>query len=251
MFDSQRNRATGTQSVVYYDRLWSTLSTKLNYLEINRVRFVVESIRELVGCTGLQILDLGCGRGWMAPYLSPLGSVTGVDFSLFGIQFAREKYGEHANFLQADADSPTLGLPAGSQFDVVVSSEVIEHVPEQLALLRQIAGFLRPGGWCILTTPNGNVWTQFSSDPKNRAHLQPVENWVTPEQVAALFRATGFRIVRHEGQPAYEFRSGLSGLLQRHRVRVLFRKLGLYHVYGRLVLPIALYQVVAAHKIRS
>jgi 2-polyprenyl-3-methyl-5-hydroxy-6-metoxy-1,4-benzoquinol methylase len=248
MFDSQQNLATAAQTATYYEHLWSTLGTKLDYTEINRVRFVVDSIREFVGCTGLKILDFGCGRGWMTRFLSPLGSVTGVDFSPAGIQFARENYGEHASFLLADSQSPRLGLRDDCQFDVVVCSEVIEHVPVHSALLFQVAGFLRPGGWCMLTTPNGNVWPQFSRHPGYSTQLQPVENWLTTRQLAALFRQAGFRIARHEGRPVYEFRIGLAGWLQQRRVEALFRKLGLYHLWGRLILPTALYQVVAAQK---
>ena len=249
MFDSQPNLATAAKTAAYYDHLWITLGTRLHYTEINRVRFAADSIREFAGCTGLKILDFGCGRGWMAPFLSPLGSVTGLDFSPAGIQFAQENYGEHASFLLADADSPTLGLPAGSPFDVVVCSEVIEHVPDHPALLRQLAGFLRPWGWCMLTTPNGNVWPQFSRDPRYRTQLQPVENWVTTRQLRALFRQAGFRLMRHEGRPVYEFRIGFAGWLQRHRIEMLVHRLGLYHLHARLILPTALYQVIAAQKI--
>ena len=250
MFDSQRNLETAVETAAYYDRPWSTLGTKLDYTEINRVRFVLDSIREFVGCTGLKILDFGCGRGWMAPFLSPLGSVTGIDFSPTGIEFARESYGDHASFVLADSHSPSLGLPDDSQFDVVVCSEVIEHVPVHSALLAQIAGFLCPGGWCMLTTPNGNVWPQFSRHPGYSAQLQPVENWVTTGRLVTLLRQAGFRIVRHEGRPVYEFRIGFAGRLQRRRVEALFRRLGLYHLWGRLILPTALYQAVAAQKIR-
>ncbi len=249
MVDTKQNIVTATKTATYYDRLWSTLGTKLHYTEINRVRFVVDSIREFVGCTELKILDFGCGRGWMAPFLSPLGSVTGVDFSPVGIRFARENYGEHASFLLADSHSPDLGLPHDSRFDVVVCSEVIEHSSVHSALLLQIIGFLRPGGWCMLTTPNGNVWPQFSRHPQYSTQLQPVENWVTTRQLVTLFREAGFRIVRHEGRPVYEFHNGFIGSLQRRSVEAFFAVLGLHHLWGRLILPTALYQVVAAQKI--
>lgn len=246
--DSQRNRDGAAKTAAYYSRLWPTLGTKLHYTEINRVRFLVEGIREFAGHSGLRILDLGCGRGWMAPFLSPLGSVTGIDFSPGGIQFARENYGEYARFLLAEPHSPSLGLPDDSQFDVVVCSEVIEHVAVHSAMLFQIAGFLRPGGWCMLTTPNGNVWPQFSCHPEYSTQLQPVENWITPGQLAALFRQVGLRIARHEGRPVYEFRTGSTRWLQGRRIEELLRGLGLQHFWGRLILPSALYQAVAAQK---
>ena len=247
MSESSENRSTARQSASYYDQLWSKASRELHYTEVDRAQFVVGSVRDFVRKDGLQILDLGCGRGMMAPCLSPLGSVTGIDFSSHGIQIARERYGEHANFVVTDADSPTLGLAADLQFDVVVCSEVIEHVPSPLALLQQVAMFLRPGGWCMLTTPNKHVWPQYSESM--RSYLQPVENWLAPCQIRALFQKAGFRVIRHEGLVACEFRYGTIGWwLQRGRVKRLFRGLGLDHLYGRLVLPSALYQAVSAQK---
>lgn len=246
MRDGTRNRKSAVLNTSYYDRLWPELGRKLHYTEVNRARFISESIAEFVGRSGLAILDFGCGRGWMSLFLSPFGTVTGVDFSPVGIEFAREHYGEHAEFVLADTASPTLGLPADGRFDVVVCSEVIEHVPDHLALLDQISGFLRPGGWCMLTTPNGNVWPQFSCDKRFISGLQPVEHWLTTEQIKALFGDAGYRIVRHEGRALYDFRKGPVGWLQFRFVEKLFEAFGMGDTLGRLVLPTALYQVVAA-----
>lgn len=248
MDESGQNLAVAEKTSAYYDQLWPRLGTNLDRTELNRVRFIVESTQKFVGDQNLKILDFGCGRGWMSPFLSPLGSVTAIDFSSDGIQFARQNYGEHGQFILADTHSPTLGLPADARFDVVVCSEVIEHVPDHLSLLRQIGGFLRPRGWCMLTTPNGNVWPQFHCDSRFQNQLQPVENWLTTDRLAALVRHAGFHIARHEGGPAFGFRVGLPGILQRRRIAALFAGLGLRRLYGQLILPSALYQFVAAQK---
>ncbi len=248
MRPDDRNTATATGTSGYYDRLWAQHGVELGYIDRSRAEFVVAALREIRRDGGLSILDLGCGRGWMAPFLSPFGSVTGIDFSPEGIRIAREAYGQHARFLLAQADAPMLGLPGDARFDVVVCSEVIEHVAEPAALLRQIAGLLHPGGWCLLTTPNGNVWTRFRSDPRFVDQLQPIENWLTTRGLAALLRQEGYRVVRHEGRPAFSFRVGPGGLVQRRSIERACKALGLGRAYWRAIRPTALYQVVVARK---
>jgi len=91
MFDSEINPTSAARSAGFYDDFWLNFSRQPASDELTRALFIRDSIAELVAKTGLEILDLGCGRGWMAPFLSPFGSVTGVDFSPVGIEFAQEK----------------------------------------------------------------------------------------------------------------------------------------------------------------
>lgn len=249
MYSNNPNVSSAVENIDYYNGFWLKAGKDRHYTEINRVRFAVDTIRKIQADSETNILDFGCGMGWMAPFLSPLGKVTGIDFSPEGIEIARSRYGEHAKFILANPQSPTLGLPDNVKFDVVVCSEVIEHVEFPFDLMAQISSLLRGGGWCVLTTPNGNVWPQFDRDLRYKADQQPIENWLTTKQVEKLFLQSGFRIASHEGRPLYEFRHGLSGVLQRHRINTLFQQLGLGRLYGKLILPTALYQVVAAQKL--
>jgi hypothetical protein len=114
--------------------------------------------------------------------------------------------------------------------------------------LRQINGFLSPAGWCVLTTPNGNVWPQFRADGRFTRQLQPVENWVTTARLVELLVQAGFSVARHEGAPVFSFRVGWQGWFQRQRIEKISGRLGLAHWYGRLILPTALYQMAAAQK---
>lgn len=248
MVDQTTNLTTAASTAHYYDRVWPVLGTTLHYTDRNRAEFLVECFRDLGPDSSRRILDLGCGRGWLAAVLSPFGKVTGVDFSPTGIEFAREHYGAYGIFHLADPASATLGLDPRVRFDVVVCTEVIEHAPDHSALLHQIAGFLEPRGVCLLTTPNGNIWESFRSDPRFIPGLQPVENWLPPDELRRKLEASGFRVVRHEGLPVYGFRIGLTGILQRQSIARLFSWLGLHRLYGRLIQPTAVYQVIVARK---
>lgn len=251
MFDHSANYISANRNINYYDSRWRRLDTGRDYTEIARIRFIVDVIFKIKSKKNIRILDLGCGTGWMAPYLSSFGSVEGIDFSTVGIEIARKEYGQHGQFYVADVNHPKLGLPTDAIFDVVVCSEVIEHVPQHLNLLLQINAFLRPSGWCVLTTPNGNVWSQFDKDPRYKSDQQPVENWITTSTLQDLLGRAGFRIALHEGRPVYEFRQGVHGFLQRRKIEAFFKSLGLESWYYKAILPTALYQVVAAEKVKS
>jgi 2-polyprenyl-3-methyl-5-hydroxy-6-metoxy-1,4-benzoquinol methylase len=108
--------------------------------------------------TGGAVLDLGCGSG--VPLARDLASsgytVTGVDPSAVQVERARQLV-PSARILHADATQ--VVFPAGA-FDAVVCLYVLFHLPldEQPALLHRIAGWLRPGGW-LLVTAAYRAWT--------------------------------------------------------------------------------------------
>ena len=258
MDNAQQNRDKAAETAGFYDRFWLKVKAKPTYYEVFRINFIVDNIREFISGSKLKILDLGCGRGWMAPFLSPFGSVTGVDFSPVGIQIAKDNYGQYGDFILADPHSPHLGLPASASFDLVLCSEVIEHVIDQQALLKQITEFLTPEGWCVLTTPNGRVWPQYKSIVQSinrilrrKDGFQPIENWIIPEELIMLFQKLNFFVLRHEGQTLYRFGIPpltLAGRLEAQLVDTFLRKLNLHHFYAQAILPIALYQIIIAQK---
>lgn len=102
---------------------------------------------------GLSILDAGCGNGVTAGELAKLGHrVTGIDLSEDGIIFARKKYPE-VHFQVASVYSDIQSLLNHKKVDVVISSEVIEHLYYPKRFLRNMYSIIQPGGCIILTTP--------------------------------------------------------------------------------------------------
>ncbi len=104
------------------------------------------------------VLDIGCGCGVpVARTLVEWGhAVTGIDLSEVQIDRARVLV-PSARFLRADAADVSF---AASSLDAVVSFYAIIHMPrdEQQELLRRISGWLRPGGWLVVTT-GADDWT--------------------------------------------------------------------------------------------
>ena len=107
----------------------------------------VELVKKLDGVQS--ICDLGCGNGHISGRLAALGyDVTGVDASASGIEIARRTY-PGVEFVHALVDR-SLNL---KQFDLVISSDVIEHLYRPSDLLEATASQLKPGGHVLLGTP--------------------------------------------------------------------------------------------------
>src|SRR5215213_1572559 len=111
-------------------------------------RVFVEVVKKLDGVKS--ICDLGCGNGHITGRLAALGyQVTGVDASASGINIARRTY-PGVEFVEAmiDRDLKNLGT-----FDLVISSDVIEHLYRPSDLLNAATALLKPRGQILLGTP--------------------------------------------------------------------------------------------------
>ena len=80
------------------------------------------------------LCDFGCGAGDAFPVYKaafPRASLTGIDFSAGAIELARERHGSIAAFVCGD-------IRAVPRFDVIVCSNVLEHIEDDLGLARQL-----------------------------------------------------------------------------------------------------------------
>lgn len=105
---------------------------------------------------GLALLDIGCGGGLLCEPMTRLGfKVTGVDASERGVGAARahaEQQGLDIDYRNTTAEA--LLAEGAAPFDVVLNMEVIEHVADPGAFLRDTVKLLKPGGLMILATLN-------------------------------------------------------------------------------------------------
>jgi 2-polyprenyl-3-methyl-5-hydroxy-6-metoxy-1,4-benzoquinol methylase len=94
------------------------------------------------------LADVGCGSGalWRA--------VSGVFTRAIGIDAVHyDGLPDNVDFRAADLDSARLPLDDGS-VDVAAAVEVIEHLENPRAFVRELVRIVRPGGWIVVTTPN-------------------------------------------------------------------------------------------------
>ena len=100
-------------------------------------------------CPRGRVVDVGCGLGALLASLPAAAyERVGVEYNEAAARFAREHFG-----LQIVPDLADLRR-AGSGFDLVTAIEVIEHVAEPLACMRDLAELLLPTGILVITTPN-------------------------------------------------------------------------------------------------
>lgn len=111
-------------------------------------------IHEVLGL-GREVLDVGCGGGFLMHALANAGhSVIGVDLSLNSLQMAQMMdETKEAHFIHADAHC----LPfSDGQFDVVCAMDLLEHVSDPLQVIAEAARVLKRGGLFFFHTFNRN-----------------------------------------------------------------------------------------------
>lgn len=128
-------------------------------------RTVLEkTIDSLQPAPGLRILDAGCGSGRNMVDLARRGTVTGVELSETSLRLARER----------DVGEVVLGsvleMPfADSSFDLAVCLDVIEHLEDDVAALRELRRVVTPGGPLLVTVP-AYQWLWSGHDEINHHH---------------------------------------------------------------------------------
>ncbi len=112
------------------------------------------------------ILDCACGRGFylnMYRYVSTCRLV-GLELDAAIIQKARRNVGHLPGITLTRGDIYALPFP-DAHFDGVILSEILEHVDDDVAALREVRRVLKPGGVAAITVPNANY--PFLWDPIN------------------------------------------------------------------------------------
>jgi len=118
-------------------------------------RHFMPHVFDLVGeiRPGMRVLDVGCGNGYTCgQFLAKGCEVTGIDLSLAGIEIARRSH-PGARFEVMGADDHILEKLGVEPFDVIVSTEVVEHLYEPRPYVKGAFAALKPGGRFICTTP--------------------------------------------------------------------------------------------------
>jgi 2-polyprenyl-6-hydroxyphenyl methylase/3-demethylubiquinone-9 3-methyltransferase len=136
-----------------HDRLGENFADLLSMYDTRRrVETLIDEFLAGEPLAGRRVLDVGCGLGYFSERLHRLGAdVTAVDIGPHLVELTRKRVGCACEV--ADA----LGLEAHfgrDSFDVVVSSECIEHTRAPDEALRQMIAVLKPGGLLAVSTPN-------------------------------------------------------------------------------------------------
>lgn len=170
-YDQRFGKETGNPSDINLDETyrWKVLESVLNKITATQ------------GSDKLNILDFGCGRGWLSQKLTAFGNVTGVDLSSESVKRAAGFFPE-VTFKVINAAEPVSNQLPPAFYDIVVSSEVIEHVLNQEEYINNIYTLLKPGGFLVMTTPNAR-WYAYHFYKDRETWKQPVEQWLSKEHI--------------------------------------------------------------------
>jgi 2-polyprenyl-3-methyl-5-hydroxy-6-metoxy-1,4-benzoquinol methylase len=197
----------------FYETFADEFDSRMNMYDTHRrVELIFDELlpAQLAGKT---LLDAGCGTGWFSQEAMKHGAkVVAMDLGERLLQKVKEK-------CQAQTVvGSVLAAPfPDHHFDVVISSEVIEHTPDPRAAIRELARVVKPGGHLVITTPN-RVW-YFSVVIANLLHLRPyqgLENWISWKTFEQTHREAGMQIQTKAGVHLFPFvLSFLNPLLRR------------------------------------
>lgn len=126
---------------------------------------------------GLTLLNVGGSAGIIDSVLADhFGTVSNIDIDADAIRFARERF-QRPNLEFRVGDALAIDFPDG-HFDVVVCSQVYEHVADAEQMMREIFRVLKPGGVCYFAASNRLMWNEphynlplLSVVPRPLAHL--------------------------------------------------------------------------------
>ena len=104
---------------------------------------------------GRDVLDIGCGGGFMVEAMDRVGGrAVGLDLSPQSIAYARRHYPGGEFFAERLEDFQHRGRT----FGFVHCSEVLEHLPDINSFMAALARTMRPGGYVFITTPDIGHW---------------------------------------------------------------------------------------------
>ncbi len=171
-------------------------------------QWIEERIRKVHLATeprSIKILDVGCGAGFLSNALAQKSfSVTGVDLSPESLKVAR-KYDSTKTVQYLDGDATLLPFESG-QFDVVTALDLLEHVENPEAVIKEAGRVLKPGGLFFFHTFNRNLLSRIviirmvelfvKNTPK---HMHVAHLFITPAEAEKMAKQSGMTVTEWTG----------------------------------------------------
>ncbi|MEO7046912.1 MAG: class I SAM-dependent methyltransferase [Ferruginibacter sp.] len=189
---SQANITPGYNRYAVYAKEIKSRNNPLHYLANEEgAYFAIKEILETGNDKKIRILEVGSGLGYLTYAIRQNGyDITGLDISDNAVTKAKNAFGDY----YVCQDVYQFAKNNITKFDIVILTEVIEHVPNPNNFIEILTSMLRKDGKLIITTPNKSV---FSSKDLWETELPPVHlTW---------FSEMSFKTIAQQKKLAFSF----------------------------------------------
>ena len=156
---------------------------------------------------GLSLVEVGCGGGILSESLAVMGSdVKAIDAAEESVQVAKKHLKRNALLrsrtnLTYEATTAESLVEKGEAYDVVVSSEVVEHVLDPPGFCKTLSNLCKPGGLVVMSTLNRTLWSYSLAIVAAERILgmapRGAHDWdqfVTPEELCIMCEDAGLEL---------------------------------------------------------
>ena len=164
---------TGGYNPAFYEALYAAEDRHFWFRARNRIISIVASQVVSGLAPGYRVLEIGCGNGNVIRHLEKAcanGVVIGMDLFGEGLKYARQR--SSSLLVQADASR----TPFRTRFELVGAFDVLEHIPDDVGVLRQLRTLISPGGVLLITVPaHQSLWSYFDEASHHCRRYEPDE----------------------------------------------------------------------------
>lgn len=198
----------------YYDELGPAFREMMSDYDVSRRKHLIfEHLLNGVRLSGKRTLEVGCGTGCFTGELVNRGAlVTALDIGSNLVQDVKERH--RCAGIVGDA----CNLPFNrASFDLVISSECIEHTPDPVQAIKEMCRVCTLGGVVCFTSPNKLwypvLWLAMKAKIRKFAGI---ENWLWPANAAKIMLESGMVDLKLAGCHAWPFQFGFTQKLLSH-----------------------------------
>jgi len=184
----QNNNVPGYDRYEVYANQVKEKENPLAYLASREsMYYPVQALLNTQNKESLRILEVGCGRGYLTYSLRKMGhDAVGIDISQKVIDVARDRFGEYFYASSLEDFAPE------EKFDLVIATELIEHVVDPVGLIQACVPLLDIDGQILVTTPNRDA---APKDAVWRTDLPPVHTvWLGKQSFVKIANASNLEM---------------------------------------------------------
>lgn len=211
---------TATSFDLHGADFWNPNGAYRSLHHINPAR--LQFIERFVDLRGKTILDIGCGGGILTEALVQKGAIaSGIDLSQAVLDAASAHAAEQGLSIRYRRISSGDCVKNAEQYDHITCMEMLEHVSDPAAIMKDIYALLKPNGYAFFSTLNRNIASFFGAIVAAEYLMRLVpkgthrhSDFIRPQELVAMAEQAGFTAVALSGMDYHPFAK--TAFLSRH-----------------------------------